>query len=432
MHEAHRAEPVHLHDYGGLVGPDERQRVGVVAGRDPAAAVADLDLPARGQVEDRHLGVPLHEAGRTVERLQERRGLRRPRPPGQVAAEHQQVDVLPLDLGEHRLEGREHAVDVVQGGDAHRRSVPLSDMPDTEIVPLARGDRVAAGEWVALYDAVLPEMAFGVEDFLHGQRRNPRGLDLLARVRGRAVGCGSLTPLPHSSTAYVWLGVLQEERRRGVGGALYDAFREAARRLGRDTFQTRVSEARPEALAFLGRRGLAEAARHQEVALELGAVAAPAIALPAGVRITTLAAEPELEDATYEVARRVIPEIPSPERRPVDRARWESWMRGPQMRPDAVFVAVDGGDVVAYAALLSYAQQPGDAIHEITAVLPEHRRRGLARALKAVEIAWAKEAGLQRLRAHNDSTNLPIRALNDELGYRPLPARIVLRGPIDP
>ena len=107
-------------------------------------------------------------------------------------------------------------------------------------------------------------------------------------------------------------------------------------------------------------------------------------------------------------------------------------MHGPQMRPDAVFVAVDGGDVVAYAALLSYAQQPGDAIHEITAVLPEHRRRGLARALKAVEIAWAKEAGLERLRAHNDSTNLPIRALNDELGYRPLPARIVLRGPIDP
>jgi GNAT superfamily N-acetyltransferase len=305
-------------------------------------------------------------------------------------------------------------------------------MPDPEVVPLEQGDRIAAGEWVAVYNAVLPEMAFGVEDVLHGQRRNRDAVELVARLRGRAVGCGNVIPLPHSSTAYVWLGVLPEERRQGVGRALYEAFREAARRLGRDTFQTRVSEARPDALAFLARRGLAEAARHQEVALELAGVAAPPIELPPGVRITTLAAEPELEDATFEVARRVIPEIPSPEKRPVDRGRWDSWMHGPQMRPDAIFLAVAGAEVVAYAALLSYAEQPGDAFHEITAVLPEHRRRGLARALKAVEIAWAKQAGLERLRAHNDSTNEPIRALNDELGYRPLPTRIVLRGPVDP
>jgi GNAT superfamily N-acetyltransferase len=305
-------------------------------------------------------------------------------------------------------------------------------MADLEIERLDPGDAVAAGAWVAIYNAVLPEMAFGVDDFLYGQQRDPDGVDLVARIGGRAVGCGNVTPLRNSTTAYVWFGVLEEERRQGVGTALYQAFRAAARAIGRDTFQTRVSEARPETIAFLGRRGLAEAARHQEVALDLSAIDPPPVALPPGLRLSTLAAEPALEDATFEVARQVIPEIPAPEPRPVTRSRWDAWMHGPQMRPDAVFLAVEGDRVVAYAALLAYEQQPGDAIHEITAVLPDYRRRGIARALKAAEIAWAREAGFERLRAHNDSTNIPIRRLNDELGYRPLPARIVLRGPVDP
>jgi GNAT superfamily N-acetyltransferase len=305
-------------------------------------------------------------------------------------------------------------------------------MADHQLERLDPGDRVAAAEWVAIYNAVLPELAFGVDDFLYSQQRDPDGVDLVARVRGRAVGCGNVTPLRDSSTAYVWFGVLEEARRQGVGTALFRAFRTAARANGRNTFQTRVSEARPEAIAFLERRGLAEAARHQEVALDLSAIDPPPVAPPPGLRLTTLAAEPALEDATFEVARRVIPEIPAPEPRPVTRARWEAWMHGPQMRPDAVFLAVEGERVVAYAALLAYEQQPGDAIHEITAVLPAYRRRGIARALKAAEIAWARQAGFARLRAHNDSTNLPIRRLNDELGYRPLPARIVLRGPVDP
>jgi GNAT superfamily N-acetyltransferase len=65
-------------------------------------------------------------------------------------------------------------------------------------------------------------------------------------------------------------------------------------------------------------------------------------------------------------------------------------------------------------------------------VLPEHRRRGVARALKAAQVEWALRHGIGSLRTENDLRNAPIRALNEEMGYRARPARVLLRGPVDP
>ena len=55
---------------------------------------------------------------------------------------------------------------------------------------------------------------------------------------------------------------------------------------------------------------------------------------------------------------------------------------------------------------------------------------GIARALKRAEIAWAKSAGYERLSTTNELRNEPIRRLNERLGYRPVPGRIFLRGPL--
>jgi mycothiol synthase len=190
-----------------------------------------------------------------------------------------------------------------------------------------------------------------------------------------------------------------------------------------------VREARPEAKAFLKRRGFVEVARHHDLVLDLESVEPPPVEAPPGIRVTTLAAEPELADGTFAVAREVLVEVPSPEpRAAVSRERFERWLAAPHVRHDTIFLAADGDRVVAYAAL---SFPGGEALHELTAVLAAYRRRGIARALKGAQIAWAKDAGIERLRTANDATNLPIRALNDALGYRRLPARTVLRGPVD-
>ena len=92
-------------------------------------------------------------------------------------------------------------------------------------------------------------------------------------------------------------------------------------------------------------------------------------------------------------------------------------MQGPGDRPDATFVAVAGDEVIGYAKFsLSVAQTT-------TATTTHGRKRawqgrGVARALKATQIAWAKASGYEELQPATTS-GTPIRHLNEEFGYRP-------------
>ena len=48
----------------------------------------------------------------------------------------------------------------------------------------------------------------------------------------------------------------------------------------------------------------------------------------------------------------------------------------------------------------------------------------------AVQFAWAKAQGLDRLETENHEDNAAMRRLNDRLGYQAKPATITLRGPL--
>jgi GNAT superfamily N-acetyltransferase len=105
-------------------------------------------------------------------------------------------------------------------------------------------------------------------------------------------------------------------------------------------------------------------------------------------------------------------------------------MRGSGDLPEATFVALAGEEVVGYAKFSLTAARPTVASHDMTAVKREWRGRGIAGALKRAQIVWAKEAGFERLETQNEVRNAPIRRLNERLGYRPAPGRVVMRGPI--
>ena len=53
----------------------------------------------------------------------------------------------------------------------------------------------------------------------------------------------------------------------------------------------------------------------------------------------------------------------------------------------------------------------------MTGVLRAYRGRGIAAALKRTQIAWAKQAGYERLQTANEVRNEPIRRLNERHGY---------------
>jgi GNAT superfamily N-acetyltransferase len=64
----------------------------------------------------------------------------------------------------------------------------------------------------------------------------------------------------------------------------------------------------------------------------------------------------------------------------------------------------------------------------LTAVLPSHRRRGIAIALKRAEFAWAAHHRYREVVTEMAAGNAAMRAVNERLGYRPLPASIVVSG----
>ncbi|MDH6117492.1 GNAT superfamily N-acetyltransferase [Kitasatospora sp. GAS204A] len=77
--------------------------------------------------------------------------------------------------------------------------------------------------------------------------------------------------------------------------------------------------------------------------------------------------------------------------------------------------------IVGFTELVVPGDGRGDAQHYGTGVLPEHRGHGLGRWMKAAAIRQVIEQhpDLEGLLADTAASNRPMRAINEELGYRP-------------
>jgi GNAT superfamily N-acetyltransferase len=225
--------------------------------------------------------------------------------------------------------------------------------------------------------------------------------------------------------------VLRTARRRGVGTAFYGVVSEWAASEGANQLEARADETDPDGIEFALHRGFAEVSREIKAILELESIDSPDATPPPGVEIVTWAERPELAGGLYEVYSEATPDIPGEEEEVESYDDWLALhMHGPGDRADATFVAVSGEEVVGYAKLSLTDAQPQTAYHDLTGVKRAWRGRGVARALKATQIGWAKQAGYARLSTRNEERNAPIRRLNHRFGYRPGPAQILFRGPL--
>jgi GNAT superfamily N-acetyltransferase len=225
--------------------------------------------------------------------------------------------------------------------------------------------------------------------------------------------------------------VLPEARRRGIGTALYAAISAWAASEGATLVQFRADEADPAGIEFALRRGFREISREIKAILELDGIDPPAVEPPDGVEIVPWSERPELAPGLYEVYAEATPDIPGNDEAVEPYEDWLTLhMQGPGDRADATFVAVAGDEVAGFAKLSLTAAQPETAYHDLTGVKRAWRGRGIASALKAAQISWAKRAGYKRLATNNEERNAPIRHLNERYGYRPGPALILFRGPL--
>jgi mycothiol synthase len=287
--------------------------------------------------------------------------------------------------------------------------------------------------WVATTRAALDE-ADTVEGYIDWKRQARETIWLLAsegeRDVGTAIGIGGW----HSpeGVARGEVRVVSDVRRRSIGSDLLSELAAWAIDLGYVELQGPVKEVDDVSLAWAERRGFVEVGRNSLLTLDLTAIEAPVVEPPDGIEVVSWAERPEAARGMYEVACEAYPDIPGEEDAEI--APYDEWlsmdMQGAGDRPEATFVALAGGEVVAYAKLSLSRARPSVAMHDITGVRRAWRGRGIAGALKAAEIAWAKESGFERLETQNEERNEPIRRLNERYGYVVTPGSVTVRGRI--
>lgn len=282
--------------------------------------------------------------------------------------------------------------------------------------------------------AMPREEVGGVAGIVDWKRQAEAMIWLLAENQGNVVGAGFAlmgwhTPPQRGMGSAL---VVPEHRGHGVGDALREAIEGWAREHGATELDVGIAEEDEGSIAWASARGYVESGRSSRMVLDLTAIETPTVTPPPGIEIVSWAERPDLVEGLWEVAREAGPDIPGEE--DTDAGTLEEWldrdMRGAGDKPTAVFVALEAGAVLGYAKLSFSADRTDRAFHDLTGVKRAHRGRGIAAALKARQIAWAKENGYESLQTSNEVRNAPIRHLNAKHGYVREPGTVIVRATI--
>lgn len=331
-------------------------------------------------------------------------------------------------------------------GDAVSTDAVLGGAIAVQVRPLDPRDPHAVATYCAIRNAVDPDEGETPEGVAWEEATYPGQVwRFVAWTEGEAVGAATTGRL-HVYAAdhpqfYLGIWALDRPHRADVQAALHRAASERARAAGKTGFRCWVSAAQTEFVTLLESLGFVEQNRAKAVALDIRRLRAadpsgPNPAPPDGFEIVTLAERPDLVPGVHRCAVEAFPSIPSSA--PMDPGTLEEFTARDVYRErvpiDAFFVAVDSatGEAAGYANLIYAAGSTKVAHHDMTAVRPAFRGRGLAVALKQATIAWAVRSGLDELRANNDEENAPMRGINARLGYQPLPDEISFAGPLAP
>jgi GNAT superfamily N-acetyltransferase len=202
-----------------------------------------------------------------------------------------------------------------------------------------------------------------------------------------------------------------ERRRRGVGTVLLAHLVAFVGSLGLNRVSGQVTDTGSK--EFAERFGFAETDRQVEQVRRLnGEIAIDP--LPDGIEVATIAERPDLLEAAYPLARdegytdlALEGSISIP---------LDEWLHDEATLPEGSFVALRDGEIVGYSGLMAH-DNDGVAEDGLTVVGRDWRRRGLAKALKQRELAWAKDAGLREVVTWTQTGNDGMRAVNERLGY---------------
>ena len=256
---------------------------------------------------------------------------------------------------------------------------------------------------------------------------------LVARLEGTSVGCAMSAVFPGmQDEPFLWsdASVLPANRSCGIGEQLLCRVSAHGRELGKQGLQVEVKADDEHSIRFVEKRGFREIEREYEVELDLTALdGPPAVEPPPGVEIVPYTQRPDLEQEMYRVDREASGDIPGLAST-LDQT-FEEWrifaIERPSRDLELTFLALADGRVVGVAYLETFGDR---CFHNLTGVVREWRGRGVASAMKRAQIAGAHARGVTRMVTGSQHDNLPMRSLNEKLGYRPTIANVVYQGPL--
>lgn len=98
----------------------------------------------------------------------------------------------------------------------------------------------------------------------------------------------------------------------------------------------------------------------------------------------------------------------------------------PTLLRDGYFLAKLNGEYVGVSNLFRSQSEEGALKQGLTGVLPQHRRHGIATALKLATVRYAQTHGYRQIRTRNNTHNRPMLAINEAMGFQKQPAWITL------
>jgi mycothiol synthase len=268
--------------------------------------------------------------------------------------------------------------------------------------------------WRRVRIAVQPgERTMPVDEIRQRLRAEPFRLYLLAYSDGELAGSGfaGRSDLGHGNLMPL---VPEEHRGRGIGSALLERLVDHVRAEGFTAVGGQIDGADEHSLGWALRRGFAEIDRQIEMVRTLdGPLPEPEPF--SGVEFATIEERPELLEQAYGLACEGYADLKLATGTvsvPLD-----EWLRDEATLPGGSFVALEEGEIVGYAGLMAWPGDDTRSEHGLTVVRRAWRRRGLATALKARELAWASRNGIRELVTWTQTGNEALQGVNQRLGY---------------
>ena len=275
--------------------------------------------------------------------------------------------------------------------------------------------------FIRIRRALLPNESGGTVELMRADLdANPDRRFYVAELDGDVVGSGLVSLSDLRDRYSVKVRVLPLARRRGVGTVL---LRQLVIHARGDKISTHLEE--EESRPFAERFGFRETDRQVEQVKRLGDEPAPP-ALPEGIEVMTIAERPELLHEAYPLASEGYGDMAL--ERPAA-ISLDTWLRDEATLPRGSFVALADGEIVGYSGLVDH-DNPGVAEDGLTVVRRDWRRRGLAKTLKRMELAWAAEKGFREVVTWTQRGNEGMRRLNEQLGYEYRSVSVTMVAPL--